>query len=99
MSELATSVGVALVVTLLALWAAGPAAACVMAAEPHVRLNLGRIVDREHLATDVRTIARIARRGTSDGAAEKCEGELNGQLMTAHDVTAAEIRSAAARER
>ncbi len=30
MTELATSVGVALVVTLLALWAAGPAAACVI---------------------------------------------------------------------
>jgi hypothetical protein len=32
MTELATSVGVALVVTLLALWAAGPAAACVIPA-------------------------------------------------------------------
>src|SRR5256885_17102682 len=99
MTELATSVGVALVVTLLALWAAGPAAACVMATEPHVRLNLDRMVDREHLATDVRAIARIARRDAADGAAGKCEALLNRQLTTAHDVTAEEIRGAASRER
>ena len=99
MTELAVSVGVALVVTLLALWAAGPPAACVMATEPHVQLNLDRIVDREHLETDVRAIARIARRGAAEGTAEMCKGQLNEQLMTAHDVTAEEIRGAAPRER
>jgi hypothetical protein len=62
MTELATTVGVALLFTLLAMWATGPAASCTLAPEPHQRLDLDRLVDREHLATDVREIARVARR-------------------------------------
>ena len=107
MTELATSVGVVLLVTVLAMWATRPAASCELAAEPHRHLNLDRLVDREHLATDVREIARVARRYAARAAppAEvgetiaQCEDKLNGQLVTAHDVTIEQVRSATTRER
>jgi len=107
MTELVTSVGVALLFTCLAMWAIGPAASCEMAPEPHQRLNLDRLVDREHLATDVRQIARLARRYAAraapavgiDGTIGQCEEKLGRQLVTAHDVTIEQVRSATTRER
>ena len=107
MTELATSVGVALVVTILAMWAIRPSALCELAPEPHRRLDLDRVVDREHLAADVREIARRARhygtrampRAGTDQAAAQCEDTLEGQLVTAHDLTVEQVRSAATRER
>jgi hypothetical protein len=107
MTELATTVGVALLFTLLAMWATGPAASCELAPEPHQRLNLDRLVDREHLATDVRDIARLARRYAAratppaglDQTIAQCEETLDGQLVRAHDVTIEQVRSAATRER
>ena len=107
MTELAATVGVALLVTLLAMWAAGPTASCELAPEPHQRLNLDRLVDREHLATDVREIGRLARRYAAraapavgiDLAIAQCEEKLDGQLVTAHDVTIEQVRSATTRER
>jgi hypothetical protein len=107
MTELATSVGVALVVTILAMWAIRPSALCELEPEPHRRLDLERVVDREHLATDVREIARLARRSAprgapqaaTDDAVAQCEDKLDGQLVTAHDLTVEQIRSAATRER
>jgi hypothetical protein len=103
MTELATSVAVALVVTILAMWAVRPPALCELTAEPHRRLDLERVVDREHLATDVREIARVARRYAPPAAADdtvaQCEDKLNRQLVTAHDLTVEQIRSAATRER
>jgi hypothetical protein len=107
MTELATSVGVALLVTLVAMWAIRPGASCELAAEPHQRLDLDRLVDREHLATDVREIARLARRYAAraapavgiDGTIAQCEEKLEGQLVTAHDLTVEQVRSATARER
>jgi hypothetical protein len=107
MTELATSVGVALLVTLVAMWAIRPGASCELAPEPHQRLDLDRLVDREHLATDVREIARLARRYAAraapavgvDGTFAQCEEKLEGQLVTAHDLTVEQVRSATARER
>jgi hypothetical protein len=107
MTELATSVGVALVVTILAMWAIRPSALCELAPEPHRRLDLDRAVDREHLAADVREIARRARhngarpmpQAGTDQAAAQCEDTLEGQLVTAHDLTVEQVRSAATRER
>ena len=107
MSELATSAGIALLVTLLAMWATRPGASCELAPEPHQVLNLDRLVDREHLATDMRDIARAARRQAAraapgagvDGALAQCEDKLAGQVAAAHDLTIEQVRSAAARER
>jgi hypothetical protein len=102
MTELLTVAAAAFLVMLLAMWATGTASSCVVSQEPHRRLNLERVVDREHLARDVRESARTARRyaagsvGTSgaDGASDRCETTLDGQIMTAHDVSLEEIREA-----
>ena len=107
MTELATTVGAALLFTLLAMWATRPAASCELAPEPHQRLDLDRLVDREHLATDVREIARLARRyaaraapaAGTDVMIAQCEEKLDAQLVTAHDVTIEQVRSATTRER
>lgn len=102
MTELITVAVTAFLVMLLAMWATGTASSCVVTQEPHRRLNLERVVDREHLARDVRESARTARRyaarsaGASgtDGASERCAATLDGQIMTAHDVSLEEIREA-----
>jgi hypothetical protein len=62
MTELATVAGTAFLVMLLAMWATRPDSSCVRQGEPHRRLALERVVDAEHLASDVRETARIARR-------------------------------------
>jgi hypothetical protein len=62
MTELATVGGTTILIMLLAMWATRPDSSCVLTREPHRRLALGRAVDSEHLASDVREIERIARR-------------------------------------
>ncbi len=52
----------ALIVTIVALWATRPPPTCDMTVEPHSHLDLDRMVDREHLATDIEASGRIARR-------------------------------------
>jgi hypothetical protein len=102
MTELVTVAATAFLVMLLATLATGTASSCVVTQEPHRRLNLQRVVDREHLARDVRESARTARRDTArsggasgaDGASERCEPTLDGQIMTAHDISLDEIREA-----
>ena len=74
MTETATVAGAALIVTLLAMWATRPAPTCAMAPEPHRHLDLERGVDREHLATDVREAARVARRYAAHIAATPAGG-------------------------
>ena len=74
MTETATVAGAALIVTILVMWATRPPPACAMAPEPHRHLDLERGVDREHLATDVREAARIARRHAAHIAATEADG-------------------------
>jgi hypothetical protein len=74
MSETATVAGAALIVTLVAMWGARPPPTCAMAPEPHRHLDLERGVDREHLDTDVREAARIARRYAAHVAAAQPDG-------------------------
>ena len=74
MTETAAVAGAALVVTLLAMWATRPPPTCAMAPEPHRHLDLERGVDREHLDTDVREAARIARRYAAHIAATQADG-------------------------
>jgi hypothetical protein len=117
MTELATVAGTAFLVMFLAMWATRPDSSCVLQREPHRRLALERVVDAEHLASDVRETARVARRYAAHiaatpamgddppttlapgGVAGACEARLAGQLMTTHDVTADQVRSAMSRER
>jgi len=102
MTELVTVAAAAFVVMLLAMWATGTASSCVVSQEPHRRLNLERVVDREHLTRDVRESVRTARRyaaravgpSGADGASDRCETTLDAQIMTAHDVSLEEIREA-----
>ena len=54
--------GMALIVTILGLWATRPPPTCDMTLEPHSHLDLDRTVDREHLAADIGASGRIARR-------------------------------------
>jgi hypothetical protein len=101
--------GAALVLTVAAMWAAQPPSGCTMRAEPQRHLNLDRTVDREHLATDLAESERVARRyaarpqPTASGEpaiqpeTESCHAALVRQIMTAHDVTAAEVLAASAR--
>ena len=102
----------ALVLTVAAMWAAQPPSGCTMQSEPHRHLNLDRTVDREHLATDLAQSERIARRyaaqskpaasgGTDEPAiqadTESCRAGLVRQIMTMHDVTAAQVLAATPR--
>jgi hypothetical protein len=76
MTELATVTGTAILVMLLAMWAARPDSSCVLTREPHRRLALERVVDSEHLASDVRGIGRIARRyGAARAATAQAKGD------------------------
>jgi hypothetical protein len=85
--------GAALVVTVVAMWAAQPPSGCVMQPEPRRHLNLDRTVDREHLATDLAQSERIARRYAADPDAdgESCRAGLVRQIMTTHDLTPAQV--------
>ncbi len=74
MTETVTVAGAALIVTILVMWATRPPPTCAMAPEPHRHVDLERGVDREHLATDVREAARIARRYAAHIAATQGEG-------------------------
>ena len=104
--------GAALVLTVAAMWAAQPPSGCTMRSEPHRHLNLDRTVDREHLATDLAESERVARRyaappePTASGRTgepaihadtESCHAGLVRQIMTTHDVTAAQVLAATAR--
>jgi hypothetical protein len=91
---------IALAVTLAALWLNAPAASCTRRFEPHQHMDLGRVVDQEHLAADLRDADRVALRYAAHlaipaaDAGKRCQATLDGQIMTMHDVTAAQIRSA-----
>jgi hypothetical protein len=91
--------GAALVLTVVAMWATQPAAGCAMRSESRRHLNLDRIVDREHLATDLAESERIARRYSTQpgGDSESCHAELVRQIMTTHEVTTAQVLAATAR--
>jgi hypothetical protein len=75
MTELATVAGTAFLVMLLAMWATRPDSSCVLQREPHRRMALERVVDAEHLASDVRETARIAHRYAAHIAATPAKGD------------------------
>ena len=94
---------------IVAMWATRPSASCEMPLEPHRHLDMGHIVDREHLATDVSDSQRIARRYADHLAAapagqreptsqtlgaDQCLARLHGQIMALHDVTPAQMVAA-----
>ena len=84
-----------MVVMLVAMWAQRPDASCTLSLEAPRVLVLSRETDREHLATDLASGARIARRymlATEDPAEQRtrfvdCEATLVQQIATRHGLS------------
>jgi hypothetical protein len=100
---------IALLVMIVAMWATRPPTTCEMPRESHRHLDLGHIVDREHLTTDISDSERIARRYADYLAAapaaereptsqtldaDQCLARLHRQIMAVHDVTPAQVVAA-----
>ena len=104
--ELALTAAAVLVAALLVMWAQAPTTDCVMPFEASRRLVLDREVDREHLARDLASADRVARRhdAVSSRSADQaipsrgCEDTLLQTIADRHGL-AAEVVRASARDR
>jgi hypothetical protein len=104
MSELAALVGAAVLYMIVVMWATQPPYTCAMVYEPYRQLDLERDGDRDHLARDAGAIGRLARRyakhrGASDTSVTQCEETLARNLMTTHEVSLSQVRTAIDAER
>ena len=87
---------------LLVMWAQRPAADCTLSRESPRQLLLSRETDREHLAADVASANRIARRYMLSvvNAAEQrtrfadCEATLVQEIATKHGLSPDRLRAA-----
>jgi hypothetical protein len=85
---------------LLVMWAQRPAATCTLSREAPRQLVLSRATDREHLAADLASADRIARRyvGSSVNSAQQharfadCEATLVQQIATRHGLSPEHLR-------
>jgi hypothetical protein len=99
--ELSLVAGALMVGMLVVMWAQRPAASCTLPFEAPRVLVLSRETDREHLATDLASAARIARRymlSTVDPAQQQtrfleCETTLVGQIATTHSLSPDQLRA------
>jgi hypothetical protein len=90
-----------MVATLVLMWAQRPAADCALAPEAPRRLVLTRETDREHLATDLASADRIARRymlSTADLAQQHarfvdCEATLVQEIAAKHGLSPDRVRA------
>ena len=86
---------------LVVMWTQRPEASCTLSLEPPRHLVLSRETDREHLASDVASADRIARRymrSTANPAEQPtrladCEATLVRQIATRHDLSPDEVRA------
>jgi hypothetical protein len=86
---------------LVVMWAQNPGASCALPLEAQKHLVLSRETDREHLATDLASAARIARRyavSTADPAQQHtrfldCEAMLVQQIATRHSLSSDHLRA------
>ena len=84
-----------LVAMLVVMWIQRPAEGCTMSPEAPRRLVLSRETDREHLATDLASADRIARRdmrSAGDDAGQRarfaaCQASLAQQIATLHGLS------------
>jgi len=89
-----------MVVMLVAMWAQRPDASCTLSVEAPRVLVLSRETDREHLATDLASAARIAQRymrSTVNPAEQHtrfadCEATLVQQIATRHGLSPDRVR-------
>jgi hypothetical protein len=99
--ELSLVTGGLMVVMFVAMWAQRPDASCTLPLEAPRVLVLRRETDREHLATDLASGARIARRymlTTVDPAEQRarfvdCEATLVQQIATRHGLSPDRVRT------
>ena len=99
--ELSLVAGGLMVVMLLAMWAQRPDASCTLSLEGLRVLVLSRETDREHLATDLASAARIARRymlSTANAAEQHtrfadCEATLVQQIAARHGLSPDSVRA------
>ena len=102
-SELLLVAGGLTVVMLAAMWAQRPDASCTLSLEGPRVLVLSRETDREHLATDLASAARVARRymlSTANPAEQRtrfadCEAMLVQQIATRHGLPPDRVRNSA----
>jgi hypothetical protein len=87
---------------LVVMWAQRPSATCTLSREAPRHLVLGRETDREHLAADLASADRIARRymASSVSPAQQrarfadCEATLLEQIATRHGLSPERLRAA-----
>jgi hypothetical protein len=97
-------VAAGLMIAMLAvMWAERPGTDCVRPLEPKTALVLSRPVDREHLATDLASVDRIAERYSRTGHDRDqqrvrfadCEATLVQQIAAAHSLQRGQVREIA----
>jgi hypothetical protein len=101
--EVSCAAAALLVGMLLVMWGQHPSSACTLSSEAHRRLVLTRETDREHLARDVASVDRIARRYTASIPGDDqqhtrfldCEARLIQQIATKHGVPPDQLRASA----
>jgi hypothetical protein len=99
--EMSSVAAVLIVVMLAAMWARRPDASCTPSSEPPRHLVLSRDTDREHLATDLSTADRTARRYMRSAADQteqrtrfaECAATLVQQIATTHGLPADLVRA------
>jgi hypothetical protein len=99
--ELSLVAGGLMVVMFVAMWAQRPDASCTLSMEGPRLLVLSRETDREHLATEVASAARIAHRYmlSAVNPAEQrsrfadCEATLVQQIATRHGLSPDRVRT------
>jgi hypothetical protein len=99
--ELSLVAGGLMAVMLVAMWAQRADASCTLSQEATRVLVLSRETDREHLATDLASAARIARRymlSTVDPAEQRtrlvdCQAALVQQIATRHGLSPDRVRT------
>jgi hypothetical protein len=92
---------VLLIVMVLAMWAGRPDASCTRSSDPPRQLVLSRATDREHLATDLSSADRTARRYMRSAADEsgqrsrfsECAATLVQQIATTHGLPPDVVRA------
>jgi hypothetical protein len=90
--EMSSVAMVLLIAMLIAMWAGRPDAGCTASSEPPRHLVLSRDTDREHLATDLSTAGKTARRYMLSAADQseqrtrfaECAATLVQQIATTH---------------
>lgn len=88
-----------MIAMLVVMWAERPGTTCALSLEPRTVLVLSRQVDREHLATDLASVARIAERYSRTVHARdeqqvrfaECEASLVQQIASTHSLERGQV--------